>query len=237
MSTARTTTRTTTRVLSAIAVGLLSAASALVAGTSPAAAETCPAIAVQPYSDVPLGHPFCREIANATGDGWVTGYGDGTFRPTNQITRQAAAAMLWRASNIGAMPSEPKPCEPGNPSAFSDVPQDHPFCGHIRDAALAGVLQGYGDGTFRPGNLMTRQAVAAALVRFQLADFPAVVLAPCIEAPFDDVPIGHPFCEEIQYLSSAGITTGYPDGGFHPGAPVTRQGFVALLQRTLVMPT
>jgi hypothetical protein len=48
---------------------------------------------------------------------------------------------------------------------------------------------------------------------------------------FSDVPPSHPFSDEIEWLADSGITTGYPDGTFRPGAPVTRQAMAAYLER------
>jgi hypothetical protein len=51
--------------------------------------------------------------------------------------------------------------------------------------------------------------------------------------PFPDVGANHPFAEEIGNLADAGITGGYADGGFHPGASVTRASMAAFLGRGL----
>jgi len=51
--------------------------------------------------------------------------------------------------------------------------------------------------------------------------------------PFPDVGAGHPFAEEIGNLADAGITGGFPDGGYHPGDPVSRQSMAAFLGRGL----
>jgi hypothetical protein len=48
---------------------------------------------------------------------------------------------------------------------------------------------------------------------------------------FDDVPPSHPFHEDITWLAGTGITSGYPDGGYHPNDPVTRQAMAAFLRR------
>ncbi|MCC5954288.1 MAG: S-layer homology domain-containing protein [Acidimicrobiia bacterium] len=49
-----------------------------------------------PFTDVPATHPFCAEITWMVDEGITTGFPDDTFRPTNPISRQAAAAFLWR---------------------------------------------------------------------------------------------------------------------------------------------
>ena len=57
---------------------------------------------------------------------------------------------------------------------------------------------------------------------------PAVALA---SHQFPDVPTGHPFHSEIGAIAKAGITAGYPDGGYHPNSPVTRQSMAAFMHR------
>ncbi len=57
------------------------------------------------------------------------------------------------------------------------------------------------------------------------------VLSSTSEPLFSDVPLGHPFDEEIEWLAYAGITTGFPDGSFHPSASIERQAMAAFLYR------
>jgi hypothetical protein len=48
---------------------------------------------------------------------------------------------------------------------------------------------------------------------------------------FPDVAPSSAFYGDVMWLVANGITTGYRDGGFHPGAPVTRQAMAAFLYR------
>ena len=57
---------------------------------------------------------------------------------------------------------------------------------------------------------------------------PAVVLA---SHQFGDVPNGHPFHSQIDAIAEAGITAGFPDGGYHPDEAVTRQAMAAFMHR------
>jgi hypothetical protein len=52
---------------------------------------------------------------------------------------------------------------------------------------------------------------------------------PC--RPFADVGPDNHFCPDIQWLAAHHITTGYPDGGYHPTAPVTREQMAVFLYR------
>ena len=113
-----------------------------------------------PFTDVPAAHPFCAEITWLVGTGITTGYPDGTFRPSQPVTRGAMAAFLYRFAN-GTDPA------PGCASApFTDVTMANPFCGEITWLADTGITTGWPDGTFRPGNPIARQAIAAFLFRF-----------------------------------------------------------------------
>jgi hypothetical protein len=112
-----------------------------------------------PFTDVPVSHAFCDEIAWMVAEGITTGFVDGTFRPTAQVTRQALAAWFARFADSGPLPDCTVP-------PFSDVPADHPFCEEITWAADAGLVNGYADGTYRPADFVTRQAAAAMFTRF-----------------------------------------------------------------------
>jgi hypothetical protein len=123
--------------------------------------DVCPG---RDFSDVPSDHPFCWDITWLWGldasAGIELGYPDGTFRPTVPVSRQAAAAFLYRQA--GAPDGADPACEA---APFPDVPVAHPFCGEIAWMAGAGLVEGYPDGTFGPEHLVTRQATAAFLHR------------------------------------------------------------------------
>jgi hypothetical protein len=54
----------------------------------------------------------------------------------------------------------------------------------------------------------------------------------CTEAsPYPDVPQDSQFCQDIQWAKDKGITSGYTDGTFRPGANVSRQAMAAFLHR------
>lgn len=177
-----------------------------------------------PFDDVPLTHPFGEDIVWLVDNGITTGFPDGTFRPGAVVTRQATAAFLYRSAGA---PDGPEPTCSAAP--FTDVPADHPFCGEINWAAENDLTTGFPDGSFRPAATVTRQAITAFLYR--LAGAPGGADPSCAVGPFTDVPPTHPFCGEIAWAAGNGITTGYPDGAFRPGATVTRQATAAFIHR------
>ena len=59
----------------------------------------------------------------------------------------------------------------------------------------------------------------------------------CAEPPFPDVPVDAPFCGEIAWFAANDVSTGYDDGTFRPGAPVSRGAMAAYLHRFDDVPT
>ena len=116
---------------------------------------------------------------------------------------------------------------------FPDVPASNQFAGAIQWKVDQGITTGFADGTFRPGNHITREAMAAFL--FRAAGRPEFT-AP--DSPtFPDVILGvNTFFHEIEWLSQSGITGGFQDGTFRPGANVNRGAMAAFLFRAANSP-
>ncbi|MEI7511746.1 MAG: S-layer homology domain-containing protein [Candidatus Peregrinibacteria bacterium] len=60
---------------------------------------------------------------------------------------------------------------------------------------------------------------------FGIVLFPSGALA----QTFSDVLMNHPYAQDIQYLTSAGIVSGYADGTFKPDATINRAEFLKIL--------
>ncbi|NQX12009.1 S-layer homology domain-containing protein [Microbacteriaceae bacterium VKM Ac-2855] len=211
---------------------LAAALAAVLVGLAPA--QT--ARADSPYFlDVPTSHPFYAEIQWMGESGVSSGYaveGGREYRPNGLVTRQAVAAFLYRRSGESAVP----PVE----ATFSDVPTNHPFATEIEWMAAADITDGYleadGRRTFRPEQVLSRQAMSAFLAR-------AVKVFPTspIEESFADVAWTTPFYREIEWMRSEGISTGTASSSgkplYKPLDDVTRQALAAFLYRLRDTPT
>lgn len=168
------------------------------------------------FRDVAYDHPFASDILWMSESNIAGGWPDGTYRPNLPVTRQAAAAFLYRLA--GSPPVS-------GSAGFRDVPVTHPFHREITWMVSRGITTGFPDNTFRPNETVTRQAAAAFFHRY--AGRPPVWNA----AGFRDVPRTHPFHDEIAWMVSQGLTTGWPDNTFRPGQQVTRQSMAAFTYR------
>jgi hypothetical protein len=104
------------------------------------------------FSDVQQDNPFYDYVETAYNRGVIAGYSDGTFKPNNDVTRGQLSKIIVQAEgwtiNTGGGPH------------FSDVPPSYPFYQWIETAYNNGVISGYSDGTFRPGNSATRGQIS-----------------------------------------------------------------------------
>jgi hypothetical protein len=105
--------------------------------------------------------------------------------------------------------------EPSCTVQFSDVPFGTTFYPYVRCLACSSILGGYADGTFRPGNNITRGQLSKIVSN--AAGFDAQPGA----QSFADVATNSTFYDWIQRLAAKGYINGYPCGG--PGEPCDAQ--------------
>lgn len=151
---------------------------------------------------------------------YINGYKDGTFQPEKHITRAEAAQIFYELLTDSEK-------ETVTPRTFQDVKQNW-----YKDAVetLGGmeILRGYTDGTFRPGQKITRAELTALAVRFS-----KTTTAKEPHSTFPDVKAGNWYYEEVGTAAEKGWITGYKDGSFRPGQNITRAETVTITTRIL----
>jgi secreted trypsin-like serine protease len=116
--------------------------------------------------------------------------------------------------------------EPASGAQFTDVPTSSEFYDDIEWVASRAITTGYGNCTYRPGDVVDRGAMAAFFYRLSgwpLGYFP--------DGGFSDVKGSNGFYREINWMVDEGITTGYNNGTFLPNEAVTRQSMAAFFYR------
>ena len=101
----------------------------------------------QYLNDVPVSHPNYTAISVMADEGAVTGYEDGSFKPDNPINRAELVKMIVAYNYVGADLSVN--------NCFPDVKEEW-FAPYVCFAKAQGLVQGYPDGTFKPGNNINR---------------------------------------------------------------------------------
>ena len=103
---------------------------------------------------------YDEAVAVVSEVGIVDGYPDGTFKPTNTLTRQAAAKIIC---NLILGPTTAAELH-ADTAPYPDVPTSSEFAGYIAYCQSRKIISGYGDGNFRPGNTLTGYAFMKMLL-------------------------------------------------------------------------
>jgi len=168
------------------------------------------------FNDVQRDSVFFDAVSGLASAGAVSGYADGTFRPTNTTTRAQFAKVVTMAFGIASAPQSEF-----SSGHFRDVPGDSPFFGYIEAAYSLGLLSGYSDGTFRPGESITRGQVAKVVTLAAVDTMDWQLVNPA-SATFTDVAVGSTYYTYVETALANGALSGYSDGTFHPADTATR---------------
>ncbi|HEX6607729.1 MAG TPA: S-layer homology domain-containing protein, partial [Chloroflexia bacterium] len=163
------------------------------------------------FTDLPSSSPFYSFVQTLVCRSIVGGYSDNTFRPGANVTRGQLAKFVSNAAGY-------QDAIPATQQTFRDVPPDNPFWMFIERVHAHNVVGGYADGSFQPGNNVTRGQIAKFVSN-------AAVLTdsiPATQQTFADVPAANPFWLYIERAAQAGVVGGYSDGTFRPTNNVTR---------------
>ncbi|MDO5712941.1 MAG: S-layer homology domain-containing protein [Tissierellia bacterium] len=150
---------------------------------------------------------------------YMFGYPQGDFRPNRPITRAEVAVLFTRLSVGTDNPGISK-------DEYSDVIQDKWYADAVNYLSHKGIIKGYGDGTFRPNQEITRAEFAAIASRYEKYGGTG-------GKTFPDVKENHWAAEDINSAAGAGWINGYPDGKFKPEQKITRAEVVTIVNRIL----
>lgn len=120
-------------------------------------AEGSPTVTAAAFPDIPAGSEYASAASWTAANGVMSGYNDGRFGPTDPVTRQQMAAVLWRYA--------------GSPTAEAgeDFADEASIAAYARTAVdwarSSGVINGKEGNRFDPAGTLTRAQTAAILYR------------------------------------------------------------------------
>lgn len=102
------------------------------------------------------------EIEDAVALGFIAGYKDQTFRPTDSLTREQLVSMVYGAlEKIDGL--ELGSADATSTQPYPDVNSDRWSAGKISWAKNSEIVKGYPDGSFQPDKPVTRAELIAVL--------------------------------------------------------------------------
>lgn len=114
------------------------------------------------FHDIAPSDWYAGYVQYLTGYGVAVGHGDGTYQGERPITRAEFTAMAVRFFDVYGDGAEDIMEQY---DGFDDVTDGHWAAEYIRDAAIHGWVEGYGDGTFRADDPIDRAEVVTIVNR------------------------------------------------------------------------
>lgn len=182
---------------------------------------------VRDYTDVHPGDWFYRTVADVSEKGLMTGTDETTFAPSRNLERGQLATILYR------MKGSP---DTAYTNIFPDVADGIFYSEPITWGHNAGIITGYNDGTFGPGDKITREQLATMLYRYadkfgydtsasgSIYDFP------------DGNRVADFAIDAVSWAVGSGIIKG-DKGGINPQGEVSRAVCATMIARFMAPPS
>ena len=177
------------------------------------------------YSDIDYSDWYITPAAWVSQRGFMTGIGGTTQMAPNATTSRAmVVAVLSRLGAIGSGSDDTGSLR------FPDVSQGDWFAGAVAWGVASGVVEGYGDGTFRPDQDVTREQVAIFLMRYAQQLGLSTVPTGDLSGYPDADQVGDWGVRAMSWAVGNGIITG-KSGKLAPQENATRAEFATMLMR------
>lgn len=182
------------------------------------------------FSDVEIYDSYFNSIEWMHNEGVVEGYEDGSFGVQVCVNRVEFLKMMFEIEGVEVT-------NYSSESAFPDTPDGEWYTNYVKAAKALGVVDGYPDGTFRPGNCMNRvEAMKMAVLEFNGGVVPEYRYD--YFSSYSDVVEGEWYYDYADYAFSANIVgTNHEEwdanGGYKymPAGGMTRGEVAEMLYR------
>lgn len=170
------------------------------------------------------GYEWAKPYIESLGKkGIINGFGDGTFRPGDAVTREQFVQMI--VSAMGFTGSEE--------IAFADVPPEHWAYEAIGTAVENELIRGISATEFGTGLAVTRQDMAVIAYR-AVEKSSGLKEKPGLSLDFaDSAEIADYAAEAVRYMQWAGVINGVGENRFEPENVTTRAAAAAVISRMM----
>lgn len=178
-----------------------------------------------PFEDVAPGAWYEEAVRYAYFHNIMEGMRETEFSPTTALTRAMAAQILYNLEGQPDLSSE----NLGYP--YEDVDAQAWYGDAVYWARLTGVATGYGDGTFQPGDSITRQEFAQMLYNY--AKYKGYDLT--AEGDLSTFPDANSIADwaeaAMRWANGNQLINGHDDGTLEPDGTATRAQAASILMK------
>lgn len=184
---------------------------------------------------------YRTEIEEAVKIGFIGGFPDKTFKPTESLTRAQIVSMVYDALSKVEGAKLPDVSAKPTVATFPDVPTNHWAAAKIKWAQDSGIVKGNPDGSFKPNDPVTRAQLMSILKNTTLYGQKLTGKSQGITASnqpvnFSDVPNGQWYSSTVKEMSSfckVASPLNESGTGFYPNNPAQRNYAAAATLRML----
>ncbi len=174
--------------------------------------------ALKAFPDVPAGAWYADAVSFVSESGIMEG-SNGLFMPNDNATRAQVAKVMYQLDKTGL---------PTDAPSFTDVPAGAWYAPYVVWAAQNQIMQGGGDGTFRPTGTITRAELA--VVMWNAAGKPVVDKSVLDRYP-DAASVPGWASKAMAWAVDAGVIQGTGSGALAPAGSASRCQIAVMLQR------
>ena len=189
--------------------------------------------AAKTFTDVADSDWFAAAVASAAGNGLISGYPDGSFKPQADVTRAQFATML--ANMMLQMDGQ---MVIGGDKDFVDVADTDWFASYVRWAGDQGFIAGSvkDDKAYAmPNAALSREQLVTIL--YNVAEGQKLAVTATKDVAVDNYPDASEMASyaaiPMQRALNAGLLSGFADGTLRPAATVTRAQAASILSSFL----
>lgn len=191
-------------------LGLVVSAAAVLAFCMAAA----PALA---YDDVPADYPYVGAISDLEMGRIMVGFEDGSFRPDDPVIRmQFAKIVVLRMGDFEVSEADICPFEDVYRGSGEDFYPDN----YVAVAAESGIVFGFEDGTYRPGEPICRGQAIAMLACALGGRYPGILAPTSTGSTWAGREGIH--SPEVALAEANGLLEGLPLASLDPWGPMSR---------------
>ena len=152
----------------------------------------------------------------------MNGEGENTFNPNGNLNRAMLVTILYRLESLPEITEASK---------FTDVAAGQWYSEAVIWASENGIVNGYEDGTFKPMNNVTREEMAAILMRY--AEFKKIDTSATkdISGYKDAAQVAEWAKQNMSWTNSAGLIQGDENNNLNPQGKATRAEAAMILMR------
>lgn len=177
------------------------------------------------YSDVAADAWYKDAVDYVSEQGLLVGVADGQFGPEQSVTRGMVVTVMWRQSGAPANDGQ---------SVYTDVPADQWYAQAVTWGAENGMVAGMSDTTFAPNDPVTREQLAAFMMRFAEKSGEDVSIGDgsVLGAYTDADSISDWAMSALVWSVENGVISGMTESTIVPQGQATRAQYAAILMRT-----